>query len=107
MPVGVRSKTLVCGRLIAMVAGSNPAEGLDISLVLCRYRPMRRADHSFRGVIVCVCVLIVCDLEISTMRRPKNELRFCASQEKRKLLSLNKLSAQNNRATFLLTFANS
>ena len=29
-----------------------------VSSVLCRYRPMRCADHSFRGVLpsVCVCV---------------------------------------------------
>ena len=42
--------------------GSNPAGGMDICLlrVLCvvRYRSLRRADHSSRGVVpsgVCVC----------------------------------------------------
>ena len=35
---------------------------------------------------VLVCVLIVCDLETSTLRRPKNELRFSASQEIKKVV---------------------
>jgi len=57
--------------LIAGVAVSNLAEGMDICLLclLCRYRPFRRADHSFRGVIprVCVCVcLIACGPETLT-----------------------------------------
>jgi hypothetical protein len=59
--VAERSKALVCGRLVAGIAGSNPAEGMDMSL-LCLYvvfsmctggpflgakaRPRRDADHS-------------------------------------------------------------
>ena len=34
IPVVVRSKALIWGRLIAGVAGSNPAEGVDVSLSL-------------------------------------------------------------------------
>jgi hypothetical protein len=36
IPVAARSKALVCGRLVAGIAGSNPAKGMDISL-LCLY----------------------------------------------------------------------
>ena len=31
--VAVLSKALVCGRLIAGIAGSNPAEGMDVRLL--------------------------------------------------------------------------
>jgi hypothetical protein len=51
--------------------------------VLCRQQPLRRADHSCRealpGVWVC---LIVCDLETSTMRRPRSEVGCCATGRK-------------------------
>jgi len=53
--VAARSKTLVCSRSPAEIVGSNPAGGMDVCLlrVLCvvRYRPLRRADHSSRGVL--------------------------------------------------------
>jgi hypothetical protein len=56
-----------------------------VCCVLCRYRPLWRADHWFRGVPLCVCTralvcLIVCDLEISIMRQPKIELDFCVTK---------------------------
>ena len=44
----------VCGRSLAGVAGSNPAGGMDVcvmSLCAVRYRSLRRADHSSRGVL--------------------------------------------------------
>ena len=45
---------------IAGIASSNPAEDMDVRplCLLCRYRLLRRADHSFRGVLtgVCLCV---------------------------------------------------
>ena len=55
-----RSKARVCGRSLAGVAGSNPAEGMDV-FVLCvvRWRSLRRADHSSKGVlptVLCHCV---------------------------------------------------
>jgi hypothetical protein len=28
-------------------------------VVLCRYRPLRRADHSSRGVLPCVCMCVI------------------------------------------------
>ena len=43
---------------------------------------MRRADHSFRGTLQSVCVfIIVCDVETSTMRRPKNDLSCSSPKE--------------------------
>jgi len=56
IPVAVQSKALVRGRLIVGIAHSNPAGGMAFRLlgllfVLCRQRPLRRADHSFRRVL--------------------------------------------------------
>jgi hypothetical protein len=48
--------------------------------VSCRYRPLRRADHSFIGVQPSVC-LIECDLETSTLRRPRAELGCCLTKQ--------------------------
>jgi len=42
---------------------------------------VRRADHSFRGVLPGVLCIIVCDLETSTVRLPRPELAFCAIEE--------------------------
>ena len=65
-PVAARSEVSVCSRLIAGTAGSNPAEVMDLSVrcVLCGYRSVQRADHSFRGFLPCVyvCVWCVCDV---------------------------------------------
>jgi hypothetical protein len=36
MPVAARSKAYVCVRLVAGIAGSNPAEGMDVYLS-CSY----------------------------------------------------------------------
>jgi hypothetical protein len=64
--VAVLCKMWVCGCLIAGIARSNPAECMDVRFLclLCvvRWLPLRRADHSFRGVLSVVCVS-VCDLE--------------------------------------------
>ena len=65
VPVTARSKALVCGRLPADIVGSNPTVGMDVSLLwaLCvcvvRWRSLRRAYHSSRGVqptVVSRCV---------------------------------------------------
>jgi hypothetical protein len=44
--------------------------------VLCRYRPLRRADHSFRGVLLGVCVSApdLCHLRTSTSTHPLTEM---------------------------------
>jgi hypothetical protein len=47
-PGGLRSKVWICGSFIARITGSNPTEGLHISILnfLCVVQvPLRRADH--------------------------------------------------------------
>jgi hypothetical protein len=54
-----------------------------VSYVCCfwyRKRPLRRADHSLRGILPGVC-LIVCGLETSTSRRPRPELGCCVREK--------------------------
>ena len=65
IPVAEQSKVWVCGRSLAGIAGSNAAGAVDDCLlwVLCvvRYRPLRRADPSSRGVlpsVVCLSVIV-------------------------------------------------
>jgi hypothetical protein len=36
IPVAMQSKAYICNRLVAGIAGSNPAEGMDVCL-LCLY----------------------------------------------------------------------
>jgi hypothetical protein len=62
--VAAQSKTLVCGHSLAGIVGSNPAGAwiylLPVSCVI-RYRSLRRADHSSRGVlpsVVCLNVIM-------------------------------------------------
>ena len=75
-----------------------------VCCALCRWRHMRRADHSFRrvlpGVCVCVCVCLcvcacvsscMCDQGISTLRQPMPEISCCAreiSHRKRRKLKM-------------------
>jgi hypothetical protein len=63
IPVAARSKAWVCGRSLAGIAGSNLAGSMDVFLllVLCvvRYRSLRRADHSSRGVLPSLVFLSV------------------------------------------------
>jgi hypothetical protein len=63
MPVGTPSKALVYCRSFAGIEGSNPDGVMDVCLlrVLCfvRWRSLRRANHSSRGVLaseVCLSV---------------------------------------------------
>ena len=69
------------GRSIVGIAGSNPAESMDL-LRLC---PLCVAwIQTFRvfllGVCVCVCVC-VCDLETSTKRRNRPDLGCCSPKD--------------------------
>ena len=66
-------------------AGSNPAEGMDVLflyllLSLCRWRPRLQADHSFRGVLPSV-YLIVCNTETLKMKPPRPKLSCGATNE--------------------------
>ena len=63
IPEAALSKAWVYGRSLAGIACSNPAGGMDVSVlwVLCvvRERSLRRADHSSKGVtqnVVCLRV---------------------------------------------------
>ena len=40
-----RSKTRVCSRSLAGIAGSNPAEGVDVCVVCCKYRQKGKIQH--------------------------------------------------------------
>jgi hypothetical protein len=64
-PVAMQSEAWVCGRWMAGIVGSNAARGMDVCLLLVlsvvRYRSLRRADHSSRGVLpswVCLSVIV-------------------------------------------------
>jgi hypothetical protein len=61
------SKVWVCSRSLAGIAGSNPARGMDLSLVSvvwCQVdMPLRRADHTSTGVLLSMTCLTKCVLE--------------------------------------------
>jgi hypothetical protein len=81
--VAARSKAWVCGRSLAGIMGSNPARGHGwLSLVsvcalsgrgLCN-QLIIRSDESYR-----VWRVYLCDLETSTMSRPRPELDCCVT----------------------------
>jgi hypothetical protein len=63
--VAARSKAWVCGRCLVGIVDSNPAGGMDDCLLwvlsVVRYRSLRRADRSSRGVlpsVVCLSVIV-------------------------------------------------
>jgi len=47
IPVSARSKVRVCGRSLAGIAVSNPAGGMDVSLL--RFSPLRLLHHGKKG----------------------------------------------------------
>ena len=73
VPVAARSKAWVCGRLPAVIVGSNPTGGMDVVCCECCVLSGRgfcdelitRPEESYR--LWCV---VVCNLETSRMRRP-------------------------------------
>jgi hypothetical protein len=69
IPVAERSKKWVCSRSPAGIAGSNPAEGMDVCLlwVLC----VCQVEVSATGWSLVQRCVPVCDLETSRMRRLK------------------------------------
>jgi hypothetical protein len=82
----------VCDRSMAGIAGSNSAEGTDIRLLclLCCVGSghcdelIACSEESYWCVCVCVCVCVglnVCDLQTSTMRRPRPDLGYKTTEE--------------------------
>jgi hypothetical protein len=85
IPVTVWSKAQVCSRLFAGIADSIPAEGMVVRLqcILCKQRPLRRADLSFRKVLTAACACVsVCDIETATKKRPRPKAGCSATEEK-------------------------
>jgi hypothetical protein len=73
--VAAWSKAWVCGHSLTRITGSNPAEGMDVCLfcvVLCQVE-VSATDRSRVQRNPTDCGVFVCDLETSTMGRPKSE----------------------------------
>jgi hypothetical protein len=64
IPVAASSKAWVCSRSLAGILGSNPAGGMDVSLVsvvCCQAEVSALGYHSSRGVVprvVCLSVIM-------------------------------------------------
>jgi len=67
---GVGLKSLACWECGFESRGRHESLRLRV-LCIVRYRSLRRADHSYRGVLLIVVCLNECYLEISTMRSPR------------------------------------
>jgi hypothetical protein len=83
IPMAAQSKAYVCGRSNAGVAGSNPFSAwmfFSCVLVCCAGSSpcdelTTRSEESYR-----VCVRVrACDLETSTVRRPRSDLVGCTT----------------------------
>ena len=67
VPVAAQSEAWVCGPSLAGIAGSKPDGDMDVCLLrvwcVVRYRSLRRADHSSRGVLSSVeCLSVIVKL---------------------------------------------
>jgi hypothetical protein len=66
--VATQSKAWVCGRSLAGIAASNPSGDMDIRqlkvLFFVRLKPLRRADHSSKGVLRIFDVPSECDRRV-------------------------------------------
>ena len=88
-PVALRSKAWVCGRFLAEIVGSNPSWVMDVCCD-CRVLSgrglcdelMTRPQESYR-----LWFIVVCDLEISRMRRPWPTGGFRAKNKQKVLYS--------------------
>ena len=87
IPVAERCKARVRCRSLAVIAGLNPAGGIDVCLlwVLCvvRLRSLQRADYSSSGVLL--TDVTVWDLETLAMRRPWSPLGRRTEEEEKGL----------------------
>ena len=64
VPVAAQSKARICGRPLAVIAGSNPSGGMDVCGEYCvvRWRSVRQADRLSGGVlpsVVCLSVIVL------------------------------------------------
>jgi hypothetical protein len=81
----IAASRVVYGRLSDGIAGSNPADSMDV-LLLCVVQVA--ASGKSRSLVqrsptgcVCVCVcVIMCDLETSAVRRPRVNFVSCATE---------------------------
>ena len=105
-PEAVQSKAWVWSHLIARIAGSNPAESLNVCLLLSAVWSegrnfcdglITRLEESY------ACEgLIVCDLETSTLKGPKREVGSCATHtHTQKKENLRSLSSSPNVISFI------
>jgi hypothetical protein len=93
IPVHMRAKEQVCSSLSAWIASSNPADGMNIRLLLflvcCVGSRLRDGlitrSESYRVFVF--AGLIACDLEIST-RPPRPDLRLGVAPQKQKTLDV-------------------
>jgi hypothetical protein len=84
--VSVRSNAWVCGRSLAVTAGSNPAGGTDVSVV---YRQIEIPALGWSLVQRSpTCGVSECDREASIMRRPWSTRSCCTMKKKLSRLSL-------------------
>ena len=83
-PLAAPSRTWVCDRTLARIADSNPAGGMDVSLVsrVVRQTSVRRACHSSRWVLPSECGGSECDREASIMRSPWPTRGRCITEDK-------------------------
>ena len=68
IPTTMRSKTRVCGRSLAGVAGSNPAGGMDVCLFECCVwglcdKPIPRPEESYKLSCMCLCLCVTDQLQ--------------------------------------------
>jgi len=89
IPVTLRPKARLWGRWHAGFAGLNPTEGLAVCrlwVLIVRYRSLRTADPSSRGILPIVCV-IECDHvqpSTPTMNRwTRDEIRLRKKESKK------------------------
>jgi hypothetical protein len=74
-------RTSAAARLLGSRVRSRLREQMFVSCVrcmLCRYRPLRWADTCLEQSYGCASL---CDLQISTMRRPTFDLGYCATKK--------------------------
>ena len=76
--MAARSKGWVCGCSIAGFVGSNPVGSMDLSLslsceccVCCQLREVSATGRLLVQRIIAECDVSECDLETSTMNRPR------------------------------------